>query len=77
MLKRLLSSLNLGDEFCRFARTFDAVAFLIHQIYKSLDPPMKSVGCALLDYSYTFDSVPQSLQLHKMEAFGCPKPLLA
>lgn len=55
--------------------TWDAVAYLIHHICKSLDASMKHVH-RTLDYSSAFDSVSVFL-LHKIEIFGCPGPLLA
>lgn len=54
----------------------DAAASPVCHICKYLDASIKSIRCALLDYSSVFDSVPRSLLLHKLGTFGCPKPLL-
>lgn len=55
----------------------DVIASLAHYICKLLDVSIKCARCALLDYSSAFDSIPRSLQFHKLETLGCSSPLLA
>lgn len=56
--------------------TVNAFASPIHHIYKSLNTSMKSVRCALLDYSFAFHSFPRPVLIHKLQTFVCPTPFV-
>lgn len=82
MLKGLGCSMYPSGDSFQFAyktieSTLGAVTFCIHKICKFLDSSMQAVRCSFLDYSSAFYLVSRSLLLHTLEAFSCPRFLLA
>lgn len=74
--------MNTPDDFLQFPyesnrSALDAVVFLIHHNCEALDISVKSVDCAPSEHSSELDSVSRDRQLHSMETFSCPIPLLA